>query len=139
MCQQLVIEERTAPLLIVGTFIVTRDFSIHQTALKAGVRWSNMHNQAAIRQLKAKAILARADGSSCSTLPKPFWHPDPGLQVMADRLRCSSEFLLQGKNPPRWTSVDPDCGRINPTDTNTKCMKRIRNFNFVQLERIYGF
>ncbi len=138
VCQQLVIEDRKRPLDIVGTFIVSRDLTIHDNALKAGIRWANMHNQAAVRLLKAKSILKRLDNSSCGLLPKPFWHPDPGLTVLSDRIRCSSDFLLQGKNPPRWTSIDPDCGRLTPTDTTTKCMKRIRNFNLIQLERVYG-
>lgn len=137
-CQQLIIQDRSTPLEIVGTFMVTRDLTIHPNALKAGIKWSSMHNQDAVNAMKDKLLLKRANGSHCNTLPTPYWHPDPGLETLADRIRCSPVFLLQGKNPPRWTSVDPDCGRTSPTATTTQCLKRIRNFNLLQLERAYG-
>jgi hypothetical protein len=138
VCQKLIIEDRSEPLEIVGTFVVSRDLVIHPNALKAGITWSNIHNQISVRSLKEKSILTRADNSSCDTLPVPYWHPAPGFGILVDRLRCSPAYLFQGKNPPRWTSIDPDCGREKPTDANTVCMKRIRNFNLIQIERTYG-
>jgi hypothetical protein len=145
VCRNLNILARSTPLEMIGTFIVTKNLTVDPTALSAGVFWSSIHNQTAVLSLKeANAsglpTLRKANGNNCSTLYNPavpFWHPDPGLDVLADRIRCSSTFLLQGKGPPRWTSVDPDCGRIGDS-TNTRCLKRIRNFNLIQLERVYG-
>lgn len=144
-CRTLEIMARSTPLQMTGTFIVIKDMKIDPTALKAGITWSSMHNQTAVASMKQNnpsgiPIMHRANNTNCSTLYSgsvPFWHPDPGLNILADRIRCSSTFLLQGKGPPRWTSIDPDCGRIGDS-TNTQCLKRIRNFNLIQLERIYG-
>ena len=144
VCRTLNIKARSLPLRMTGTFIVLKDFFIDKTALKAGVTWQSIHNQSAVATMKSSGsppLMRRADNSNCSTLygggAVPFWHPDPGLQILSDRIRCSSTFVLQGKGPPRWTSVDPDCGRIG-NSANTQCLKRIRNFNLIQLERIYG-
>lgn len=145
VCRNLEILPRTTPLQMIGTFIVTKNMKVDQSALVAGVTWSSMHNQSAVgtmKQANASGVptLRRADGANCASLYSatvPFWHPDPGLAGLADRIRCSSTFLLQGKGPPRWTSIDPDCGRIGDS-TNTQCLKRIRNFNLIQLERVYG-
>lgn len=143
VCRSLEIKARTQPLKMIGTFMVLKDFIIDKSALKAGVTWQSIHNQNAVQDMKtngSQPLLRRANNSNCSSLYNgtvPFWHPDPGLQILSDRIRCSSTFLLQGKGPPRWTSVDPDCGRIG-SSTNTQCLKRIRNFNLIQLERVYG-
>ncbi|AZZ36144.1 hypothetical protein CIK05_04825 [Bdellovibrio sp. qaytius] len=143
VCENLIIQARTKPLKIIGTFMVLKNFSVHKSALAAGVTWQSIHNQSAVATMKsagATPLMRRANDTNCSTLYDgnvPFWHPDPGLQLLSDRIRCSSTFLLQGKGPPRWTSVDPDCGRIG-SSTNTQCLKRIRNFNLIQLERVYG-
>lgn len=143
VCRTLIIKPRSQPLKIIGTFMVLKDFTIDKSALKAGVTWQSIHNQSAVATMKSAGsppLMRRANNANCSSLYNgavPFWHPDPGLQVLSDRIRCSSTFLLQGKGPPRWTSVDPDCGRIG-SSTNTQCLKRIRNFNLIQLERVYG-
>lgn len=144
VCRNLVIKPRSQPLKMTGTFMVLKDFSVDKSALRAGVTWQSIHNQAAVAAMKSEGsppLMRRANNTNCSTLYNngtvPFWHPDPGLQILSDRIRCSSTFVLQGKGPPRWTSVDPDCGRIG-SSTNTQCLKRIRNFNLIQLERVYG-
>lgn len=145
VCRNLNILSRSTRLDMIGTFIITKNISVHQTALSAGVYWSSIHNQQANASLKennasGSPTLRRANNSNCASLYDPnvpFWHPDPGLNTLADRIRCSSTFLLQGKGPPRWTSVDPDCGRIGDS-TNTQCLKRIRNYQLIELERIYG-
>lgn len=145
VCRNLEILARSAPLKMIGTFIVTKNMTVDPSAINAGVTWASMHNQQAVNIMKqpnasGSPTLRRANGSNCSGLYSgsvPFWHPDPGLNGLADRIRCSSTFLLQGKGPPRWTSIDPDCGRIGDS-TNTQCLKRIRNFNLIQLERVYG-
>jgi hypothetical protein len=141
VCQRLVIAPRTRPLTMIGTFIPTKDFVVDASAFEAGIRMYSMHHPVAVELMRARSIIKRADGSSCNTIPGPHWHPDPGLPVMADRVRCSTLFFMQGtptKNPVRWTSVDPDCARVNVTDPDTKCIKRIRNFNIFELERKYG-
>ncbi|WP_409479610.1 hypothetical protein [Pseudobdellovibrio sp. HCB154] len=144
VCRTLNIKARSQPLRMTGTFMVLKDFIIDKTALKAGVTWQSIHNQTAVATMKSAGsppLMRRANNTNCSTLYSggtiPFWHPDPGLQILSDRIRCSSTFVLQGQGPPRWTSVDPDCGRIG-SSTNTQCLKRIRNFNLIQLERVYG-
>lgn len=143
VCKDLIIQPRSQPLRIIGTFIVLKNFIIDPSALRTGVTWQSIHNQNAVATMKnvgTPPLMRRANDTNCASLYNsnvPFWHPDPGLQILADRIRCSSTFLLQGKGPPRWTSVDPDCGRIG-SSTNTQCLKRIRNFNLIQLERVYG-
>lgn len=145
VCRSLEILPRSTPLQMIGTFIVTKNMKVDPSALKAGVFWSSIHNQQAVGTMKqpnASGVptLRRASGANCASLYSatvPFWHPDPGLDSLADRIRCSSTFVLQGKGPPRWTSVDPDCGRVGDS-SNTQCLKRIRNFNLIQLERVYG-
>lgn len=143
VCRNLIIKPRSQQLKITGTFMVLKNFTVDSTALRAGVIWQSIHNQTAVADMKSVGsppLMRRANNSNCSSLYSnsvPFWHPDPGLQILADRIRCSSTFVLQGKGPPRWTSVDPDCGRVG-NSTNTQCLKRIRNFNLIQLERVYG-
>lgn len=143
VCRTLIIKPRSQPLKIIGTFMILKDFTVDKSALRAGVTWQSIHNQTAVATMKSAGsppLMRRANNANCSSLYNgtvPFWHPDPGLQVLSDRIRCSSTFVLQGKGPPRWTSVDPDCGRIG-SSTNTSCLKRIRNFNLIQLERVYG-
>ncbi|MBY0315246.1 MAG: hypothetical protein K2Q26_06990 [Bdellovibrionales bacterium] len=141
VCQRIVIAPRTRPLTMIGTFIPTKDFVVDPSAFDAGIRMYSMHHPEAVEFLRARSIIKRADGSSCNTIPGPHWHPDPGLPVMADRIRCSTLYFMQGsptKNPVRWTSVDPDCARVNVTDPDTTCIKRLRNFNIFELERKYG-
>lgn len=151
VCEKLIIEPRTTPLDMIGTFIVTRNADIPASAIAPGISWYNIHNQIALKKLKTAgiAILKRANGSNCATLHPHYqsgavstrislWHPNPAMNILADRIRCSPNFLLQGKNPPRWTAVDPDSGKPDATATANSYTKKIRNFNIIPLERTYG-
>jgi hypothetical protein len=141
-CKKLVISSRTTPLEMIGTFIVTDKLEISPTAMDKGVSFYSIHHPRALEILKQANILRKSNGSSCATLSKPYWHPDPGLTVLSDRIKCSTLSVLRGtgeKYPFRWTSVDADCVFLPTNPTDTTCLKKIRNYLYKDLERTYGY
>jgi hypothetical protein len=115
---------------------------IHPNAINYGVDFYSIHTPAAVNILKDQQVLKTSSGQSCDTLLTPHWHPDPGLQTLADRLNCSPLSTFRNgtpeKFPFRWTSVTADCVRF-PTSAapETMCLKKIKNYFYKSLERQY--
>lgn len=141
LCKELEILQRSTALDMIGTFIVTNKMTVHPSVYTHGLDFYNFHHIDAVNFLRQNGVFKTIDGSNCNTMPTPHWHPDPGLINQANRLNCSSASVFKGtdvKYPFRWTSVTADCAHLSSVDTNTKCIKRLRNFIYRPLERVYG-
>lgn len=130
-CRELVIEQRTLPLRIIGTFILSK-LTIHPDAYKAGIRWSSIYHPMATQELISAGVLKKEGGGSCNNVnnTSPIWHPYPSLADISNNFRCNVISLRNKANPFTWTTVDPDCGIIasaNRTteNANTRCKNRI--------------
>lgn len=141
-CDELHIEARSAPLRIIGTFIVGR-MKIHPTAIKSGINWSSVYHPQATRELRAAGnprILRSFSGTDCNaTSNEPIWHPIPSIKAVADRMNCNTISLRAKADPFQWTSVDPDCGIAAGTmASNTTCKRRLVRFFVVEQSREGG-
>lgn len=135
-CDRMIIEPRTTPLRIIGSFIV-KDLEIHPTALTAGIRWSTIYHPQAVHELRAAGVLKTESGQACGLQTSPIWHPIPSIQETADRISCSVSSLRAMANPFQWTSVDPDCGLV-PGNSNNSCKSRMVRFYLVEHSREGG-
>lgn len=135
-CDRLIIEERTAPLRIIGSIIAV-SVDINQKAFQAGIRWSTIYHPQATQELRAMSVLKSYSPRGCAANATPFWHPIPSIADVADRFNCNSVFLRAKANPFQWTAVDPDCGYVtgNPTQT---CKNRLIRFFVVEHNREAG-
>src|SRR5690606_21338558 len=76
-CENLTIQARTAPLRIIGTFIVGK-IKIDPSAYKAGIRWSNIYHPSAVIELRNAGVLGvlpQGAKVNCNSLP-PLWAPN---------------------------------------------------------------
>lgn len=143
MCKNLIIDPRQTELFMVGTFVVINRFEIDPSAVRSGVSFYSVHSGAEI--LRQVQILKTSDGASCNSLQSeniPFWHPNPGMKAMSDRIKCSPISILNegtpDKFPFRWTSVSADCVRYpSGSEPDTTCLKKIKNYFFKSMERHY--
>jgi hypothetical protein len=133
-CDKLTIEPRATPLRIVGTFIVGK-MTIDPTAIKAGIQWSTIYYPQATRELREAGVLQSVSGRDCDAPKSPIWHPIPAIQDVADRMKCNSISLRAKADPFQWTAVDPDCGLISSTSSNTSCKRRLIRFFVVEQSR----
>ncbi|AHZ84750.1 hypothetical protein EP01_07335 [Bdellovibrio bacteriovorus] len=141
-CDELIIEKRSAPLRIIGTFIVGR-MKIDPSAIKAGINWSSVYHPQATRELRAAGsprILRSFSGADCNaTNNEPIWHPIPSIKAVADRMNCNTISLRAKADPFQWTAVDPDCGiAAGTTASNTTCKRRLVRFFVVEQSREGG-
>lgn len=135
-CDQLIIESRTQPLRIIGTFIVSHA-SIDPSALIAGIRWSSIYAPQALPELRAAGVLRTPSGGACGTSNTPIWHPVPSMVETATRYSCSPISLRAKANPFTWTTVDPDCGYIGLAPV-TSCKRRLVRYFVVEQSRESG-
>lgn len=133
-CDNLTIESRSTPLRIVGTFIVGK-MTIDPTAIKAGIQWSSIYYPQATRELREAGVLESASGRDCDAPKSPIWHPIPAIQDVADRMKCNAISLRATADPFQWTAVDPDCGLISSSSSNTSCKRRLLRFFVVEQSR----
>ena len=133
-CDNLSIEARSTPLRIIGTFIVGK-MTIDPSAIKAGIQWSTIYYPQATRELRAAGVLESMSGRSCDAPKSPIWHPIPATQDVADRMKCNAISLRAKADPFQWTSVDPDCGLISGSSSNTSCKRRLIRFFVVEQSR----
>lgn len=138
MCDRLVIEQRTTPLRIIGSFIAGQ-VVIHPSAFTAGIIWSSIYHPQAVVDLRAEGILKRAsDGGACvSSMTSPVWNPVPSIQEVVDRMKCNVISLRAKADPFQWTAVDPDCGML-PGHSNMSCKKRLVRFFVIEQSREEG-
>lgn len=140
-CDSLVIKARSAPLRIIGTFIVGR-LTIDPSAYTAGIVWSSIYHPQATSELRKIGILhpsTAADSCDTANEASPVWHPIPSVQELSKRFSCNAISLRAKADPFRWTQVDPDCGFPSPDtgiiQSNTTCKHRVVNFFVSELSR----
>lgn len=133
-CDNLIIESRTAPLKMIGTFIASK-FYVDPAALKAGIWWSNIYHPVAVKYLRDQMLLRKHDNTPCTSLQSPIWHPFPNMYEFADHYKCNAISLRAHADPFTWTSVDPDCGLVDSNSSRTTCKNRPRRFFLKELGR----
>lgn len=133
VCDEFTIEDRTEPLRIAGT-IITSKLKIPASAVKAGIRWSNIYHPGAVQDLRSAKILKTASGGACTTPDVPIWHPYPDLVSLSEHYRCSPLYLRDQAGPFQWPQVDPDCGLLDGA-AQTVCKERVTRFNILEMIR----
>jgi len=152
-CHTLIIEERTLPLYIIGTFVVRQIVFAEATGLaddttpipphspsaaraayKAGIYWMSIYHPEAVLHLRHAAVLrpklvpsaACIDGASATDLP--IWAQAANrISRISDNRSCNVVGLRSKSNPIQWTAIDPDCGLL-PDGSATVCKKHPVNF-----------
>lgn len=133
VCDQLIIEPRTAPLRIIGTIVASK-LKIDPSVYQSGLVWSSIYHPQAALELRAVGILRSQNGSTCTEGESPAWHPIPSIIEVADRMACNPISLRAKADPFQWTTIDPDCG-LMPGRAATSCKKRITRFLVVEHSR----
>ncbi|MFS4458842.1 hypothetical protein [Bdellovibrio sp. HCB2-146] len=138
-CNNLIINARSTPLRIVGTFIA-KNVQIDSTAYVNGIRWSTIYHPQAVYELRAFNILGKEkDGTliNCedATLP-PLWASNLGIPSTLKHYNCNP-VSLRTADPFKWTTVDPDCG-IPPGSVEVKCKKAATRFLVKEISRSKG-
>lgn len=137
-CERLVIESRSTPLRIIGTFILSNGLSIAPDAYASGIRWSTIYHPMATFELRQAGVLKALDNQDCSSIARyPIWHPYPAMKEVANLYRCNAISLRSKADPFRWTSVDPDCGLV-PNSNSTMCKNRLVRFYVLEVSRESG-
>jgi len=135
-CDNLVIQARTTPLRIIGSFIAG-GLTIHPSAIQHGVRWSSIYHPQSVYELRNAGVLKTISGAGCGLGNSPVWHPVPSFQEVSDRYSCGVHSLRAQADPFQWTAVDPDCGLVAGQSNNT-CKNRMIRFYAVELSREGG-
>lgn len=138
-CEKLTIRARTAPLRIIGTFIVG-NLVIDPTAFKAGIRWSSIYHPQAVYELRKAGILGKdktGKDLNCDNvnLP-PLWMPNIGAISALTHYNCNP-VSLRIADPFKWTTVDPDCG-VQPNDLKISCKRATTRFLIKEIGRTKG-
>lgn len=137
-CERLTIESRSTPLRIIASIIVTKGISIADDAYKAGITWSTIYHPQATFELRQAKVLKGLNDQDCATINRyPVWHPYPSMSDVANLYRCNSISLRSKADPFRWTSVDPDCGLMNNSNS-TMCKNRLVRFYVLEVSRESG-
>jgi hypothetical protein len=132
VCDNLMIESRTEPLRIIGTFIVSK-MEIHPDAFTAGIRWSNIYYPTAVSELRQAGILSTSTANEpCDVPADPMWHPYPSIKRAQFLFKCNSISLRNKADPFKWTMVDPDCGLVADKQ---QCKYRVMRYDIVELKR----
>ena len=141
VCDRLIIEPRTTPLRIIGTFIVGK-MSIDKTAIESGIRWSNIYHPSAVYELR-KAKVLKADlikngvqilpQESCDVPADPLWQPYPSIYRAQFLYKCNPLTLRNKADPFKWTMVDPDCG-LSPTGVQ-QCKYHPVRYQIIEIRR----
>lgn len=133
-CDQLIIQPRAQPLLMIGTFIVNKAV-IDPSAISSGITFRSIYHPQAGNDLTAQGVLRNKDGSPCTTpMPFPIWWPTLS-NVQYDSFRkCSVVSLRDRANPFTWTAVNPDCGVV-AGQTVVQCQKHAINYILNEISR----
>lgn len=137
VCENLIIESRSTPLNIVGTFIV-RNLKVDASAASAGVNFYSIWSPQGIKLLQnkdhlRKEVLIPANGDrTCDFKSVSGWNPKLSDDAITDFMACSpAKFLYQGANNFNWTTVDPELGITSgaaQATTQSKITNRYRRF-----------
>jgi hypothetical protein len=134
-CDTLTIEDRTKPLLMIGTFVV-KNLVVADTALKAGVTWMSIYNPNALSPLRVSGILRTKTGSGLACTDfithAPIWdQQSPTVPMLQDMSSCNALYLRSTAQPFQWTAFDPDCGVLQnqiPPATRPVCKNHPVNY-----------
>lgn len=133
ICRFLVIEDRTADLKMVGTFIVDK-LKIGRTG-SSTITWMSLFHPTARDLISNDADPKNGLKSvaNCPTDPNnPFWG------MLTEGNRCDPSSLIQKKSKPMtWTTFDPLCIKVPGTPTSL-CKPESRAYNF-DVVRIYEY
>lgn len=134
VCDNLIIDPRTEPLRIIGTFIVSK-LKIDDSAIQTGIRWSNIYYPSAVYEMRKVGILntSVAGGTNCDVPSDPLWHPYPSVEQAQFLFKCNPISLRNKADPFKWTMVDPDCGLVG---NEVRCKYRIMRYDVVELKRL---
>ncbi len=133
-CDRLVIQPRTSPLKMIGTFIVGRA-EIDPSAVLNGISFRSIYHSQSTNDLIAEGILKDKNGNACSTPPSlPIWWPNLTNTEYDGFRKCNVISLRDSANPFTWTAVDPDCG-IVAGNTYVQCQKHAVNYIVNEISR----
>lgn len=136
-CNNLIIQARSTPLRIIGTFIASKAV-IDPSAYRYGITWSSIYHPQSVYELRRMRTLRTQSGEPCQDVPaSPIWHPIPSMVEVANRFSCNVISLRAKADPFQWTSVDPDCGLL-PGKSSTSCKKRVTRFLVIEHSRESG-
>ncbi len=145
MCYRFIIAARNTPLSISGT-VITNDLSIDESALKAGITWSNIWHPLAVYNLRKTKILKRVadlgNGEECGSRESSGFvlNDVPGSASVENYKSCSSSSLLnegeKGVNF-KWTEVDPDCGQPLANGAENKCKSHKKRYGMRRIFSVF--
>lgn len=133
VCDRMIIEPRTQPLTMIGTFIVS-NLQIDPSAYQAGIRWRSIYHPTSTTDLRRSGVLSPEPGYSCENMNNPPWNPFPSLLESANRWRCNVGSLRARSEAFTWTSVDPDCG-VPAGGAQFVCKHQLTRFQVIELSR----
>ena len=111
VCENLIIESRSTPLNLVGTFIV-KNLKITKNGLDYGINFYSIWSSGGIELLRTHKHLRRERAAVQDCIfDKPGWFQGLNEDDLADYQSCSpAKFLYQGANNFNWTTIDPEIG-----------------------------
>ncbi len=122
VCELLEIQTRSKPLTMIGTFVV-ENLKIASSAIASGIDFYSIWHPDAIKILQDKKHLVTVTDGSCNTFTpsRAFWRTDLPPEDISNLIKCSPmKFVYEGANNFNWTTIDPELGIVNPTDTTTQ-------------------
>lgn len=138
VCDKIIIQSRSTPLRIIGSFIAVNGLEIDDSAYKAGIRWSTIYHPQATFELRQAGILKGQGNTDCASINRfPVWHPSPSITDLSNLYRCNAISLRSKADPFRWTTVDPDCGAV-PGVSSHMCKNRMVRFFVLEVSRDSG-
>lgn len=134
VCDQLTIDARTTPLLVVGTLIVGK-VQAADSAIANGITFRSIYHEDSISELRDRGLLKKFDGTTCPVLDvEPIWHPELSVVDTYNLLNCGASGLRQKADPFRWTQVLPECGAV-PGAASVICLRKPRRLTLLELSR----
>lgn len=119
VCNRLVIEERTSPLYMIGTFIVNE--LVQSTGSNVPVYWHSIWDTKAADLIMTDLNSKKAACESSKNLMNKTWVDIITNQQVSSTIQSCSplDLVTNGPNNFSWTTVDPDVGIANPGDVMT--------------------
>jgi hypothetical protein len=138
VCDELRIDPRTQPLLLIGTFVTQRAV-IDPSAVAAGITFRSIYHPQSTADLRAHRVLRDNFGGDCPTVTDPnappIWWPELDPVDYTKLRSCSVISLRDQANPFTWTKMDPDCGFDSATKTFMTCKNHPENYLLAEISR----
>lgn len=119
VCNKLIIEDRTSPLYMIGTFIVNE--LVQSTASSVPVYWHSIWDTKASDLIMTDLNSKKAACETSRNLMNKTWVDIITNQQVSSTIQSCSplDLVTNGPNNFSWTTVDPDVGIANPDDVMT--------------------